>query len=129
LSDAGAALRPPLLRQYVRRAGERLDRLTLRPDTLTRALAERTTALDRVSRHFASLDPDLPLQRGYARVMAGDRVVRSVDTAREAGAVTLHFHDGTVGAAVTESAVAPPPRPPRRGRDREDAPQQDLFSL
>jgi len=131
LSEAGAALRPPLLRQYLHRAGERLDRLKPRPDYLTRALADRTTALDRVSRHFASLDPDLPLQRGYARVMASDHVVRSVGAAREAGEVTLHFRDGTVGAVVDGSAARASPasaRPPRRSPGQTDQPQQDLFS-
>ncbi|BBD99340.1 exodeoxyribonuclease VII large subunit [Sphingobium amiense] len=131
LSEAGAALRPPLLLQYLRRAGERLDRLKPRPDYLTRALADRATALDRVSRHFASLDPDLPLRRGYARVMASGHVVRSVGAARTAGEVTLHFQDGTVGAVVDGSAARTSPaspRPPRRPPDRPDQSQQDLFS-
>ena len=133
LSEAGAALRPSLLRQHLQRAGERLDRLKPRPDYLTRLMADRTTALDRVSRHFASLDPDLPLRRGYARVMSDGHLVRNVDAARTAGKVTLHFHDGTVGAVVDDAsgaarAAPTPPRAPRRSRDRPEQPQQDLFS-
>jgi len=135
LSDAGAALRPPLLRQQLARAGERLDRLQMRPDFLARTLADRSAALDRLSRHFAALDPDLPLQRGYARVMAQGRLIQSVDAARAAGAVRLHFRDGVVDARVGDgleadapAMIASPPRPARKPRGTEEGQQQDLFS-
>ncbi|MEA3543548.1 MAG: exodeoxyribonuclease VII large subunit [Pseudomonadota bacterium] len=137
LGQASGALRPALLRQQLARAGERLDRCRLRPENLVRAHRDCATAFDRVSRHLASLDPDLPLQRGYARVMAGDRLVRSVETARAAGQVVLHFQDGTVEAAVGRpgQALEPPgpaplsssPRPTRKPRTPGDV-QQDLFS-
>ena len=133
LGQASGALRPALLRQQLTRAGERLDRLRLRPENLVRAQRDCATAFDRVSRHFASLDPDLPLQRGYARVMAGERLVRSVDAARAAGQVVLHFHDGAVGAVVGEAGAQMEPAPPsparsaRKPRDPALA-QQDLFS-
>jgi exodeoxyribonuclease VII large subunit len=138
LGQAGGALRPALLRQHVARAGERLDRLKLRPDYLARVLSDRAIAFDRVSRHFASLDPDLPLQRGYARVMAQGRLVQSVAAARAAGQLTLHFRDGTVDAAVGDAArpletgapvaISAPPRTVRKARETDDMPQQDLFS-
>ncbi|MEC3950972.1 exodeoxyribonuclease VII large subunit [Sphingobium sp. HWE2-09] len=138
LGQASGALRPALLRQHVVRAGERLDRLRLRPDYLARALSDRATAFDRVSRHFASLDPDLPLQRGYARVMAQGRLMQSVAAARAAGKVTLHFRDGTVDAVVGDAArpvekgapgaISAAPRPVRKARETDDMPQQDLFS-
>jgi exodeoxyribonuclease VII large subunit len=135
LSDAGAALRPPLLRQQLARAGERLERLTLRPDFLGRALTDKAAMFDRLSRHFAALDPDLPLQRGYARVMAQGRLVQSVAAARTAGAVHLHFRDGVVDATVSgalepdaPAKIASPPRPSRRPRGAEEGQQQDLFS-
>lgn len=131
MERTGGALRPALLRQHLARASERLDRLRLAPETLNRIYRDRTGALDRVARHLASLNPDLPLQRGYARVMAGETLVRSVSAARAAGSVRLHFQDGTVGAIVTDQidANAPPPapRPPRRAAS-PDAKQQDLFS-
>ncbi|EQB14043.1 exodeoxyribonuclease VII large subunit [Sphingobium lactosutens DS20] len=133
LGQASGALRPALLRQQLTRAGERLDRLRLRPENLVRAQRDCATAFDRVSRHFASLDPDLPLQRGYARVMAGERLVRSVDAARAAGQVVLHFHDGAVGAVVGEAGAQmepAPPSPARSARKPRDPAltQQDLFS-
>ncbi|WP_310224449.1 exodeoxyribonuclease VII large subunit [Sphingobium xenophagum] len=138
LGQAGGALRPALLQQQLARASERLDRLRLRPDYLARVLFDRATAFDRVSRHFISLDPDRPLARGYARVMAGGRLVQSVEAAQAAGAVTLHFKDGTVdatvgqGAALLEkpdpAAISPTSRPPRKPRGADAPPQQDLFS-
>ncbi|CAM8673082.1 exodeoxyribonuclease VII large subunit [Sphingobium sp.] len=137
LNEAGGALRPALLRQHVQRAGERLDRLTLRPDYLQRALSDRAIAFDRVSRHFASLDPDRPLQKGYARVMARGRLVQSVAAAQAAGQVTLHFKDGAVDAAIGDApplekrppvAISPSSRPVRKTREADETPQQDLFS-
>src|SRR3546814_3028818 len=74
--------------------------LQLRPDYLERVYRDRATAFDRVSRLFTSVNPDLPLQRGFARVMAGDRLVKSVADAQAAGAVSLHFRDGAVGATI-----------------------------
>jgi exodeoxyribonuclease VII large subunit len=130
LGQAGGALRPALLRQGLVRAGERLDRLRLRPDYLTRMLLDRTTAFDRVSRHFASLDPDLPLQRGYARVMADGHLVRDTGAARAAGHVILHFADGTVGATVEDGARGAISGARRGGSKPGEATarQQDLFS-
>ncbi|MFZ2996500.1 exodeoxyribonuclease VII large subunit [Sphingobium sp.] len=137
LGQAGGALRPALLQQHLARARERLDRLRPWPDFLTRALTDRATAFDRVSRHFASLDPDLPLARGYARVMAQGRLIQSVAAAQAAGAVTLHFRDGTVDAAVggdgarleklEPQVISAPSRSPRKSRE-DGTMQQDLFS-
>lgn len=138
LGQAGGALRPALLQQQLARASERLDRLRPRPDYLARVLTDRATAFDRVSRHFTSLDPDRPLARGYARVMAGGRLVQSVAAAQAAGAVTLHFKDGTVdatvgqGAALLEkpdpAAISSTSRQSRKPRSADAPPQQDLFS-
>ncbi|WP_176592350.1 exodeoxyribonuclease VII large subunit [Sphingobium sp. EM0848] len=137
LGQASGALRPALLRQYVSRATERVDRLRLRPDYLERAYKDRATAFDRVSRLFTSVNPDLPLARGFARVMAGDRLVKSVVEARAAGAVSLHFRDGAVGAIIeggtplekpSAEAISTPSRPPRKPREGRESGQQDLFS-
>ncbi|MGE4322373.1 MAG: exodeoxyribonuclease VII large subunit [Sphingobium sp.] len=141
LGQVGGALRPALLRQQLLRATDRLDRLALRPDYLARLHADRATALDRMARLFVSLDPDRPLQRGFARVMAGPALIADTAGARAAGAVTLHFADGAVGARVEEApgapvekpAVAPrpapvPERPARPRTAGEDSRQQDLFS-
>ena len=137
LAGKAGALRPALLRQRIVREGHRLDGLRLRPELLTRRLTDATTALDRMWRLAASLNPDLPLQRGFARVMAQGRLVRTRVDAAQAGQVTLTFADGTIDAIV--GGVEParttdilPPAPatrPARAKPRETGvTQQDLFS-
>lgn len=140
LGHIGGALRPPLLGRLLDRSKERLDRLRLRPDYLARVHHDRATAFDRLSRLFVSLNPDLPLKRGFARVMAGGRLVRSVADARAAGSVALHFDDGAVDATVTSgppSAALEKPAPAaissaspgaRKAREGQEGRQQDLFS-
>lgn len=137
LGAAGGALRPALLRQRLARAQDRLQALRPRPDQLARALKDRQVTLDRLARHFASLDPDRPLALGFARVMDGDRLVRTTAEARAAGAVTLRFADGQVDARI-EGVEMPAPAPistpsPRKPRDKGGADksgpgQPDLFS-
>ena len=58
--------------------------------------------LDASGRLLETLHPNKPLERGYAKVeaRATGRVVDTVDAARAAGAVTLHFRDGAVDAQV-----------------------------
>lgn len=140
LGQASGALRPALLLQYLSRGKERLDRLRLRPDYLTRVFHAQATAFDSLSRLFVSVNPDLPLQRGFARVMAGDHLVKRVADARAAGAVSLHFADGTIGAVVEGGSPSQPlekpqsqsisasPRAPRNSRQRGESRQKDLFS-
>ncbi|GLV23817.1 exodeoxyribonuclease VII large subunit [Sphingobium sp. Cam5-1] len=140
LGQASGALRPALLHQHLSRAKERLDRQRLRPDYLTRVFHDRATAFDRLSRLFVSVNPDLPLKRGFARVMAGDRLVRTVDEARAAGTVSLHFDDGAVAATVESGpsspalekapsqAISPTSRPSRKPQEGGETRQQDLFS-
>ncbi|MFK4794126.1 exodeoxyribonuclease VII large subunit [Sphingobium sp. ZW T5_29] len=140
LNQAGGALRPALLHQQLSRARERVDRLRLRPDYLTRIVHDQATAFDRLSRLFISVNPDLPLRRGFARVMAGGQLVKSVAGAQAAGTVTLHFSDGAIGAAIEGGppssplekpqppAISPATRPSRKPREGEERRQQDLFS-
>ena len=137
LAHAAGALRPRLLGQRVERdratldrlgrdlvrvarqpvveATRRLDRIQLRPALVTARLADAHARLDGLWRLAQSLNPDLVLRRGYARVEADGHVVATADQAREAGAMRLVFADGAVDVATTE----PPPssrgkaRPPR----------------
>ena len=86
------------------------------------------------------VNPDLPLKRGFARVMAGDRLVKTVDEARAAGTVSLHFDDGAVAATVEggpsspalekapSQAISPTSRPSRKSQEGGEIRQQDLFS-
>src|SRR3546814_14947922 len=74
---------------------------------LDQRLAGARDRLHRTGRLLESLDPDAPLKRGYARVSArlNDAVVGSAAVARAAGAVTLHFADGTVDARGERSGA------------------------
>ena len=139
MADAGAALRPALLRQRIGREQHRVDSLRLRPELLTRPLGDARVALDRLWRLAASLDPDRPLQRGFARVMAAGHVVKSADAARAAGAVTLVFGDGEAQADVRAGGpaalepeapadISSPSTRPTRKRALDPSLQQDLFS-
>lgn len=138
LADSAGALRPALLRTQTTRAAERLERVRLRPELLARRLGESQIALDRMGRLFASLDPDRPLQRGFARVMADGHLVRSTDAARAAGRVILRFADGAVAADVvggvaplepeTGEDISRPVKAARKPRAEKEGRQQDLFS-
>lgn len=129
LADAGGALRPALLRQRKDRAVERLGALRLTPRLVERRLGEAQSALVAAGRLLASLDPKLPLQRGFALITAADgAIVRSAAAARVAGRVNLGFADGDVGAVVGEGA------PPSASQSRSaptprvrPVPQGDLF--
>ena len=103
------ALRPPLLAGRIDRDRALLARVGLRPSLITMRVADGNARLEALWRVARSLNPDLVLQRGYARVEADGHVVAGVARARQVGAMTLVFADGRVDVATTD---APPP-PPR----------------
>ena len=101
LAEAAGALRPNLLETKLARAKDRLAAVRLRPALVTTRIGEARDRLDRLWRLAEQLHPDRPLARGYARVEArGGKVVASSIAAKAAGAVTLVFADGRVGARV-----------------------------
>ncbi len=86
LAHASGALRPALLEQRVTRSRDKLAQLW---------------------RVAASLNPDLVLKRGYARVeKRGGGTVMTAARARSAGALLLRFADDAVDVRV-ERAAAP----------------------
>jgi exodeoxyribonuclease VII large subunit len=109
LAKASGALRPRLLSARIDRDRGLLARVGLRPSLITTRVADGHARLEALWRVARSLNPDLVLQRGYARVEAEGHVVASKAKAREVGAMTLVFADGRVDVATTD---APPP-PPR----------------
>jgi exodeoxyribonuclease VII large subunit len=134
LAQASGALRPRLLAARVEReratldrlhrdlaravtvpvqeARRRLDRHPLRLVTVTTKMADARSRLDQIWRVAQSLNPDLVLTRGYARVEAGDHVISSAEKARAVGAMRLVFADGRVDVVTSDAAPAAPP-PPR----------------
>ncbi len=109
LARASGALRPAVLDARAGLARERLARLTLDPavlERITRRAGERLAGLERV---LAQLDPDAPLQRGYARVSAADgRTLIDKASASGEPALKLHFRDGVLDVVPVEGPVVPP---------------------
>ncbi|WP_076744084.1 exodeoxyribonuclease VII large subunit [Sphingomonas jeddahensis] len=102
VDDLGARLDRGLERRVVRARGE-LDRTgaVLRPALLQRRLEGARQRLEDLGRLLVSVDPDAPLARGYARITAkGGATLTTTAAAKNAGAVTLHFRDGTLDAQV-----------------------------
>ena len=64
----------------------------------------RARELDRLRLALAAHDPGRTLSRGYALVSdSGGEPLGSAAAAKRAGAVSLRFHDGSVGARVTDA--------------------------
>ncbi|WP_019834482.1 exodeoxyribonuclease VII large subunit [Sphingomonas sp. PR090111-T3T-6A] len=146
LAHAAGALRPRLLGQRVEReratldrlgrdlarsaavpvadAARKLDRMPLRPTLVTGRLAEARAKLDALWRVAQSLNPDLVLRRGYARVEAEGHVVDSAAKAEAVGAMRLIFADGGVNVVATD---APPPSRPKPRPPRDPSLQPQLF--
>lgn len=104
--EAGARLVRGLERRLTAGRGQ-LDRAgaVLRLALLDRRLERAGAALASAARALAANDPARPLERGYAYVegRTSGRVVADAATARTAGALRLHFKDGTVDAKVERS--------------------------
>ena len=71
-------------------AGMRLD------GALDKQLALRQERINRAKARLAALNPSAVLERGYALVMDGDRVVPSAEKANAINQMTLRFRDGSV---------------------------------
>jgi exodeoxyribonuclease VII large subunit len=102
--DRGLERRLTLARGSLDRSGA-----ALRPATLERKLEAKRAQLDATWRLVQSLNPDAILDRGYARVTArpGGETLASATSARDAGALTLHFRDGVVDAATDTGLERP----------------------
>lgn len=100
--DLSARLDRGLERRVVRARGE-LDRTgaILRPALLQQRLDGARQRLEDLGRLLASVDPDAPLARGYARVTdRSGATLTSAAAARAAGELTLKFADAAVDAKV-----------------------------
>ena len=72
-------------------------------------LRQQLTATDRLRE---TLSYKATLERGYAVVRAGDRVVTSAGDARAASLLEIEFRDGRLTAAPTDAPGTPPAPPP-----------------
>ena len=97
------------LERRIGAARRELDRSAgaLRPAMLDARLARATDRLKDMGRLLVSVDPNKPLERGFVRVSArvGGAIVKDAAAARSAGALTLHFRDGSVDARVERAGT------------------------
>ena len=106
--DAGA-LRPALLSNLTRRAGERLAAVRLRPEPVQQRIAEARNRIEALDRLRRSLDPRAPLQRGYVLVTGPDgQVVKTRAAAARLAALRLEFGDGELAVAPVGARPAKP---------------------
>ena len=79
----------------------------------------------------ASVDPDRPLQRGFARVTRQDgSLVRAGAALASGETVDVKFGDQVTRKAVIDGAAAGPGEPPKTAKPRAKSPspaQGDLF--
>ena len=80
----------PAFAHRIGMAGMRLD------SAMDKQLALRQEEIVRAKARLNALNPSAVLERGYALVMDGDRVVSSADKANAINQMTLRFHDGSV---------------------------------
>ena len=141
LARTSGALRPAVLDARLGLARERLARLRLDAGVLDRIAARAGERLAGLERVLAQLDPDAPLQRGYARVEGSDGRTL-LDRAAAAGEprLLLHFRDGVLavvpaddpgppGALLAAPAPAPAavPAPAPRAKAKAAKPHQPSF--
>ena len=135
LVRVASRLTPLLLQRPQAVQKERLDRLAVRlQPTVTRRLERLSERLEALSKLYASVDPERPLQRGFARVTRADGSIVHAGAALAGGEqVSIKFGDKVTRQAVIDGAGAvSPPAPaapkPAKAKPRVEGPAQgDLF--
>jgi exodeoxyribonuclease VII large subunit len=106
LDRLAGSLRPALLQARRDQARTRLTAATPRPQTLVQRIDRERQRLDGLWRLAASLNPDLVLKRGYARVEADGHAITDTAQARKAGQMKLYFADGAVDIQIDQPGGA-----------------------
>jgi exodeoxyribonuclease VII large subunit len=124
-------LSPLLLQRPQAVQRQRLDGFAarLQPGVL-RGLERASERLEALSKLYVAVDPERPLQRGFARVTRADGSIVHAGAALAGGEeVAIKFGDQVTRQAVIEGAAAAPPAPkPARPKPKTAAPPQgDLF--
>ncbi|RAK64850.1 exodeoxyribonuclease VII large subunit [Phenylobacterium kunshanense] len=131
LVRVASRLSPLLLQRPQAVQKDRLDRLTVRLEPAMRRRLERLSErLDGLSKLYGSVDPDRPLQRGFARVARADGSIVHAGASLASGEpVAITFGDKVTRQAVIDGSGGTPPAPkPVRPKTKSDGPAQgDLF--
>ncbi len=88
--NAAVEARLPALAHRIALCGMRLDAV------MDRCVTAPQDRLEKARARLTALNPSAVLERGYALVMDGDRVVGSADRAKTIDQMTLRFRDGSV---------------------------------
>jgi exodeoxyribonuclease VII large subunit len=126
----GLAKRLPSLERPIRQATGRLDELHGRARrALDRLQARQAERLDRVGRLLVSLDPERPMDRGFALVMREDgSLVRSASQLSAGEGLSLKFRHDTAAVTVDgDGSPQPRPAPTKVKSKPPPAGQGDLF--
>jgi exodeoxyribonuclease VII large subunit len=124
-------LSPLLLQRPQAVQRQRLEGLAgrLQPSVL-RGLERASERLEALSKLYVAVDPERPLQRGFARVTRADGSIVHAGAALAGGEeVAIKFGDQVTRQAVIEGAAAAPPaaKPGRPKPKTAPPPQGDLF--
>jgi exodeoxyribonuclease VII large subunit len=131
LVRVASRLSPLLLQRPQAVQRQRLDGVVVRLQPAARRglerLSERLTALAKL---YASVDPERPLQRGFARVQRTDGSIVHAGASLVSGeALSIKFGDKVTRQAVVDGAAAEPPavKPARAKPKTPTSAQGDLF--
>jgi exodeoxyribonuclease VII large subunit len=132
LVRVASRLSPLLLQRPQAVQKQRLDSVAVRlGPAYERRLTRLSDQLANLEKLRVTLNPDRPLDLGFARIHRTDgTLVRSAEALAAGDGVTLHFRDGERGAVIdgTPSAPPPAPKPSRSAKPKtEPTTQGDLF--
>jgi exodeoxyribonuclease VII large subunit len=131
LVRVSARLTPLLLQRPQAVQRQRLDGLALRlRPAAIRGLERTSERLEALSKLYLSVDPERPLQRGFARVTRADGSIVHAGAVLAGGEeVAIKFGDRVTRQAVIEGAAAdaPAPKPARAKPKAPSSAQGDLF--
>jgi len=132
LVRVASRLSPLLLQRPQAVQRQRLDGVVARLQPgVTRGLERATERLAALSKLYLAVDPERPLQRGFARVTRADGSIVHAGAGLASGeAVDIKFGDLVTRQAVIDGAAGPAPAAakPARPKPKADTPPQgDLF--
>jgi exodeoxyribonuclease VII large subunit len=131
LVRVAARLSPLLLQRPQAVQRDRLTAVASRLEPSARRRLERLSErLEGLSKLYASVDPERPLQRGFARVTRSDGSIVHAGASLQSGEdVSIKFGDQVTRQAVIDAAGAAPASAPKIARPKkvEGPPQGDLF--
>ena len=131
LVRVSSRLSPLLLQRPQAVQQQRLETLAVRlQPSMRRRLDRLGERLESLAKLYGSVDPDRPLQRGFARVARADgTLVHAGATLAGGETIAITFGDKVTRQAVVDAAGGEAPAPPRPAKKpkTEGPPQGDLF--